>query len=59
MPEARVTRREMIGAERAVAICEGLEAAHGARFAAPKLLRDMAAKGQGFYGRFASEASAA
>ncbi|MCW3784100.1 3-hydroxyacyl-CoA dehydrogenase NAD-binding domain-containing protein [Defluviimonas salinarum] len=50
---------DMIGAERAVAICEGLEAAHGARFAAPKLLRELAAKGEGFYGRFGSEAKAA
>ena len=43
---------DMIGAARAVEICDGLTAVHGARFAAPELLRDMAMKGQTFYGRF-------
>jgi 3-hydroxyacyl-CoA dehydrogenase/enoyl-CoA hydratase/3-hydroxybutyryl-CoA epimerase len=43
---------DMIGAARAVEICDALAAAHGARFAAPNLLRDMAAKGETFYGRF-------
>ena len=41
---------DIIGAKQAVAICDTLEAAHGARFKAPALLRDMAAKGQTFYG---------
>ncbi len=41
---------DIIGAERAVEICDGLTARHGARFAAPALLRDMAAKGASFYG---------
>jgi 3-hydroxyacyl-CoA dehydrogenase/enoyl-CoA hydratase/3-hydroxybutyryl-CoA epimerase len=41
---------DIIGAARAVALCDGLEARHGARFAAPQMLRDMAAKGQTFYG---------
>jgi 3-hydroxyacyl-CoA dehydrogenase/enoyl-CoA hydratase/3-hydroxybutyryl-CoA epimerase len=49
---------DIIGAPRAVEICEGLEAAHGARFAAPALLREMAAKGQNFYGRFTSAKAA-
>ncbi len=40
---------DMIGAGRAVEICEALAARHGARFAAPALLRDMAAKGETFY----------
>lgn len=44
---------DIIGAPRAVEICEGLEARHGKRFAAPGLLREMAAKGQSFYSRFA------
>ena len=50
---------DIIGAERAVAICGGLEKAHGPRFAAPKLLRDMAAGGQRFYRGQAGAASAA
>jgi len=44
---------DMIGAARAVEICDALTAAHGARFKVPALLREMAAKGQTFYGRFA------
>ncbi len=43
---------DIIGAARAVEICDGLEAAHGVRYAAPALLRDLAAKGDGFYDRF-------
>ena len=43
---------DMLGAARAVEICDGLTAMFGARFAAPKLLRDMAVKGDSFYGRF-------
>jgi 3-hydroxyacyl-CoA dehydrogenase/enoyl-CoA hydratase/3-hydroxybutyryl-CoA epimerase len=39
---------DILGAARAVEICDALTAAQGARFAAPKLLRDMAAKGQTF-----------
>ncbi len=50
---------DMIGAAKAVDICDALEAAHGARFAAPALLRDMAAKGDTFYGRFGTEAKTA
>ncbi|MDR0807600.1 MAG: enoyl-CoA hydratase/isomerase family protein [Gemmobacter sp.] len=41
---------DILGAARAVEICEGLEAAFGPRFAAPRLLRDMAADGRSFYG---------
>ena len=47
---------DMIGAAKAVAICDDLAAKHGARFAAPALLREMAEKGQTFYGRFAKAA---
>jgi 3-hydroxyacyl-CoA dehydrogenase/enoyl-CoA hydratase/3-hydroxybutyryl-CoA epimerase len=43
---------DIIGAAKAVEICDGLEAAHGVRYAAPALLRDLAAKGEGFYDRF-------
>ena len=43
---------DMIGAARAVEICDGLTVTHGARFAVPDLLREMAAKGETFYARF-------
>jgi 3-hydroxyacyl-CoA dehydrogenase/enoyl-CoA hydratase/3-hydroxybutyryl-CoA epimerase len=41
---------DIMGASRAVEICDALESAHGARFKAPQMLRDMAAKGGSFYG---------
>ncbi|MCP3970533.1 MAG: 3-hydroxyacyl-CoA dehydrogenase [Rhodobacteraceae bacterium] len=50
---------DMIGAESAVQICDDLTAQHGPRFAAPDLLRDIAARGQSFYGRFDDGAKAA
>lgn len=50
---------DMIGAPRAVDICRGLTAQFGPRFHAPALLREMAEKGQTFYGRFAGEKAAA
>ncbi len=50
---------DMLGAERAVEIAEALAASHGDRFAPPALLRDMAAKGDSFYGRFGTQAAAA
>ena len=50
---------DILGAGQAVAICDRLTACHGARFTAPPLLRDMAAKGDSFYGRFAQAAVAA
>jgi 3-hydroxyacyl-CoA dehydrogenase/enoyl-CoA hydratase/3-hydroxybutyryl-CoA epimerase len=50
---------DIIGADKAVAICDGLTAAHGPRFAAPALLRDIAAQGQTFYGRFDAQKAAA
>jgi 3-hydroxyacyl-CoA dehydrogenase/enoyl-CoA hydratase/3-hydroxybutyryl-CoA epimerase len=40
------------GPAEAVARCEALEAAHGDRFAAPRLLREMAGRGETFYGRY-------
>ncbi|MDF0600361.1 3-hydroxyacyl-CoA dehydrogenase NAD-binding domain-containing protein [Psychromarinibacter sp. C21-152] len=50
---------DMIGAARAVDICEGLEADHGTRFRAPDLLRDIAARDDSFYARFGPQAKAA
>jgi 3-hydroxyacyl-CoA dehydrogenase/enoyl-CoA hydratase/3-hydroxybutyryl-CoA epimerase len=50
---------DMIGAPRAVEICDGLSAEFGPRFAAPALLREMAQKGESFYGRFAPVQKAA
>ena len=48
---------DMIGAARAVEICESL-ASHGRLFETPKLLHEMATSGELFYGRF-GEAKAA
>ncbi|MCC5986725.1 MAG: enoyl-CoA hydratase/isomerase family protein [Pararhodobacter sp.] len=39
------------GAAAVVALCDDFEARFGARYKAPKLLRDMAAKGESFYGK--------
>ncbi len=50
---------DILGADQAVAICEALEAEYGPRFAAPALLRDLAAKGDSFYGRFGRTSKAA
>jgi 3-hydroxyacyl-CoA dehydrogenase/enoyl-CoA hydratase/3-hydroxybutyryl-CoA epimerase len=44
---------DMMGTKRFVALCEKFAANHGPRFAPSKLLLDMAAKNEGFYGRFA------
>jgi 3-hydroxyacyl-CoA dehydrogenase/enoyl-CoA hydratase/3-hydroxybutyryl-CoA epimerase len=44
---------DIAGAAEAVALCDDLAARHGDRFAAPALLREMAARGETFYGRFA------
>ncbi|MFQ5565266.1 MAG: 3-hydroxyacyl-CoA dehydrogenase NAD-binding domain-containing protein [Paracoccaceae bacterium] len=50
---------DIVGARRAVAICDDLAACHGPRFKAPGLLRDLAEKGESFYARFAPPAKAA
>ncbi|ODN72333.1 Fatty acid oxidation complex subunit alpha [Methylobrevis pamukkalensis] len=42
-----------------VALCDRLAEAHGARFAPPALLREMAARGESFYGRFPPSVRAA
>jgi 3-hydroxyacyl-CoA dehydrogenase / enoyl-CoA hydratase / 3-hydroxybutyryl-CoA epimerase len=46
---------DMMGTRRFVDLCKRLAKKHGPRFKPPKLLRDMAAKGETFYGRFAPE----
>jgi 3-hydroxyacyl-CoA dehydrogenase / enoyl-CoA hydratase / 3-hydroxybutyryl-CoA epimerase len=48
---------DIIGAARAVEICENLTKTFGMRFEAPKMLRDMAAKGSTFYPQTASQAA--
>jgi len=48
---------DILGADQAVAICDQLAEAHGARFTAPDMLRDMAAKGESFYGNAAEKAA--
>jgi 3-hydroxyacyl-CoA dehydrogenase/enoyl-CoA hydratase/3-hydroxybutyryl-CoA epimerase len=50
---------DMLGAARAVEICRGLTAQFGPRFHAPALLREMADKGETFYGRFGGQKNAA
>ncbi len=50
---------DIIGAAQAVDICRGLTAQFGPRFHAPALLREMAEKGETFYGRFGGEKAAA
>ncbi|WP_075214948.1 3-hydroxyacyl-CoA dehydrogenase NAD-binding domain-containing protein [Mongoliimonas terrestris] len=44
-----------MGAKAFVALVDDLAEKHGPRFAAPALLRDMAERGETFYGRFAPE----
>jgi 3-hydroxyacyl-CoA dehydrogenase/enoyl-CoA hydratase/3-hydroxybutyryl-CoA epimerase len=50
---------DILGAARAVTICDDLTARHGSRFEAPKLLRDLASRGETFHGRFAARPAAA
>ena len=50
---------DILGAPKAVEICDGLTEAYGERFAAPALLQEMAEKGESFYGRFAAAQEAA
>ncbi|MCP8940007.1 3-hydroxyacyl-CoA dehydrogenase NAD-binding domain-containing protein [Alsobacter sp. SYSU M60028] len=45
---------DFMGAPAFVAMCDRLAERHGPRFAPGRLLRDMAAKGDTFYGRFAA-----
>ncbi|PWR01493.1 3-hydroxyacyl-CoA dehydrogenase [Meridianimarinicoccus roseus] len=50
---------DIIGAAKAVEVCDALEAAHGPRFKAPRMLRDLANAGETFYGRFGPKADRA
>src|SRR5215471_16489188 len=50
---------DFMGAKNFVALCHKLEAKYGSRFTPPKLLEEMAAKGETFYGRFAPKKQAA
>jgi 3-hydroxyacyl-CoA dehydrogenase/enoyl-CoA hydratase/3-hydroxybutyryl-CoA epimerase len=50
---------DMMGTKAFVELCRRLEKKHGPRFKPPKLLVDMAKKGETFYGRFASGQKAA
>jgi 3-hydroxyacyl-CoA dehydrogenase / enoyl-CoA hydratase / 3-hydroxybutyryl-CoA epimerase len=43
---------DFMGTKKFVELCHKLEAKYGARFTPPKLLVEMAAKGETFYGRF-------
>jgi 3-hydroxyacyl-CoA dehydrogenase/enoyl-CoA hydratase/3-hydroxybutyryl-CoA epimerase len=48
-----------MGTKNFVELCHKLEKKYGSRFTPPKLLEDMAAKGETFYGRFAPKKAAA
>jgi len=50
---------DMMGVKNFVALCQRLSKKYGARFEPSKLLLDMAAKGESFYGRFAPGKKAA
>jgi 3-hydroxyacyl-CoA dehydrogenase/enoyl-CoA hydratase/3-hydroxybutyryl-CoA epimerase len=50
---------DSVGAAKFVERCDALAQKYGARFAPPQLLRDMAAKGETFYGRFGKTVKAA
>jgi 3-hydroxyacyl-CoA dehydrogenase/enoyl-CoA hydratase/3-hydroxybutyryl-CoA epimerase len=50
---------DFMGTKNFVDLCYRLEKKYGARFTPPKLLEEMAAKGETFYGRFAPKKSAA
>jgi 3-hydroxyacyl-CoA dehydrogenase/enoyl-CoA hydratase/3-hydroxybutyryl-CoA epimerase len=50
---------DMMGLAQAVALCDRLTETYGERFKTPELMREMAAKGETFYGRFGSQAAVA
>ena len=54
-----VSLMDLMGIAKFVAECDGLAQKYGERFTPPALLRDMAAKGETFYGRFADNKAAA
>ncbi|WP_134499877.1 FAD-dependent oxidoreductase [Microvirga pakistanensis] len=49
---------DFMGAKAFVELCQTLQATHGDRFAPPRLLLDMAASGETFYGRAAAKKAA-
>ncbi|MGX9391219.1 3-hydroxyacyl-CoA dehydrogenase NAD-binding domain-containing protein [Nitrobacteraceae bacterium UC4446_H13] len=50
---------DFMGTKNFVVLCHKLEAKYGSRFTPPKLLEDMAAKGETFYSRFPPKKAAA
>jgi 3-hydroxyacyl-CoA dehydrogenase / enoyl-CoA hydratase / 3-hydroxybutyryl-CoA epimerase len=50
---------DFMGTKKFVELCRKLETKYGSRFTPPKLLEDMAAKGETFYGRFPPKKPAA
>jgi 3-hydroxyacyl-CoA dehydrogenase / enoyl-CoA hydratase / 3-hydroxybutyryl-CoA epimerase len=50
---------DFMGTKKFVELCHKFEAKYGPRFTPPKLLEDMAAKGETFYGRFPPKKTAA
>mgnify|MGYP003494805265 CR=1 FL=1 len=48
---------DQVGIKQFVAECDSLAQKYGAQFAVPKLLRDMAAKGESFYGKRQAKAA--
>jgi 3-hydroxyacyl-CoA dehydrogenase/enoyl-CoA hydratase/3-hydroxybutyryl-CoA epimerase len=50
---------DFMGTREFVALCHKLESKYGSRFTPPKLLEDMAQKGETFYGRFPPKKAAA
>jgi 3-hydroxyacyl-CoA dehydrogenase/enoyl-CoA hydratase/3-hydroxybutyryl-CoA epimerase len=54
-----ITLIDGVGLKAFVETCDRLAQAYGARFSPPQLLRDMAAKGETFYGNFTAKAAAA
>ncbi len=50
---------DFMGTKKFVALCHKFEAKYGSRFTPPKLLVEMAAKGETFYGRFPPKKAAA
>ena len=50
---------DQVGTAKFVETCDRLANEYGDRFAVPQLLRDMAAKGETFYGKFSGQKAAA
>jgi 3-hydroxyacyl-CoA dehydrogenase/enoyl-CoA hydratase/3-hydroxybutyryl-CoA epimerase len=50
---------DFMGTKKFVELCHKFEAKYGSRFTPPKLLEDMAAKGETFYGKFPPKKQAA